>query len=56
LASDRVIHGTSGFLYPTGQVDTLTKHMKIFIENKDEIKNLGLNQERLHAHILLIEL
>jgi glycosyltransferase involved in cell wall biosynthesis len=45
-AKDRVVHGKSGFLYPTGKVDELTKHMKFFIENKHEIKYYGLESRK----------
>lgn len=41
-AKDRVLHGTNGFLYPGGEIDLLTSHMKYFVENKEQIKKFGL--------------
>ncbi len=45
-AKDRVVHGKSGFLYPTGNVDRLTEHLKFFVENREEIKNFGLEARK----------
>lgn len=45
-AKDRVVHGTSGFLYPTGDVDRLVQHMGYFINNRDEIKKFGLESRK----------
>jgi glycosyltransferase involved in cell wall biosynthesis len=45
-ASDRVVHGVSGFLYPAGEIETLTNHMRFFIEHKNEIKKFGLESRK----------
>ncbi len=45
-AKDRVIHGINGFLYPTGQLDLLTKYMRFFIEDKEQIKKVGLESRK----------
>lgn len=45
-AKDRVVNGTSGFLYPSGQIDKLITHMQFFIQNKDAIKAFGLEARK----------
>jgi glycosyltransferase involved in cell wall biosynthesis len=45
-AKDRLVHGKSGFLYPTGNVDALTGHMAFFISDRDRIRTFGLESRK----------
>ncbi|GEO11240.1 glycosyltransferase [Segetibacter aerophilus] len=45
-AKDRVIDGISGFLYPSGQVETLANRMQYFVDNKKAIKEFGLEARK----------
>ena len=46
-AKDRVVNGSSGFLYPSGEIDKLITHMQFFIQNKDAIKAFGLEARKI---------
>jgi glycosyltransferase involved in cell wall biosynthesis len=45
-AKDRLVHGKSGFLYPTGDVDALTEHLAFFINDRDNIRKFGLESRK----------
>ena len=45
-AKDRVVHGTSGFLYPTGDVARLTQHMNFFIQDRTQVQNFGTESRK----------